>query len=163
MNFTKFWYHVLTFVALDILISVIIYKECFNLLGIIWRNRDTEIHLPHFPICLPMIWTYITLSPFLHNNILLIILIHLKMLQFSSYEDGFVCAYNFKVNACKYFQNSVDLNNQNNIFFNGLEKSYWFFCVCLFIGDRDEYREQQRHEHNEFFHMFNKELHLKML
>lgn len=42
------------------------------------------------------------------------------MLQFSSYDDGFVCAYNFKVNAYKYFQNSVDLNNQKNIFFNGL-------------------------------------------
>lgn len=29
MNFTKFWYHVLTFVELDILINVIIYKEMF--------------------------------------------------------------------------------------------------------------------------------------
>lgn len=36
------------------------------------------------------------------------------------------------------------------------------YSVCAFFLVI-EMREQQRHEHNEFFHMFNKELHLKML
>lgn len=43
-----------------------------------------------------------------------------------------MCAYNFKVNACKYFQNSVDLNNQNNIFLMALRKVI-DFSVCAFL------------------------------